>query len=107
MESGKSISGCAVIDQLIESSKTLESGERAQWYYRLEWIPLYSELEERDLIRDSTSQTIYYSIPKQTNDDGIPRKDMPIMLLLLGANGKCIQESILELAIKYSLPTQK
>src|SRR6185369_18095795 len=96
---------CPAIDQLIESSKTLDNGEPAWEYYHLVWMP-YSEFKDIELVGNFYNQTIYYAKRKRTWDN-ISNNEVMVMLLLLGTNSECTQEAIHNFARVHSLPTHK
>src|SRR5438128_3414475 len=103
-------SGCPAIDQLVESSKTLDNGESAQKSNYLEWIP-YSEFTDIELIEHSTSnQPTHYATYKQAKEynyyDPLSLYK-PVEMLFLGTVDECTQGFITEFAKKHSLPTHK
>src|SRR5438132_11090540 len=100
METIESISRClAAIDQLIESSKTVDDGELVE---HLKWIP-YSEFTNIESIEHSTSnQPTHYATYEQAKTN-----DKRVEMLLLGTVDECTQESIHEFAKTHSLPTHK
>src|SRR5438128_2962468 len=94
-------SGCPVIDQLIESSKTLGNGKSARkvYHHHLKWIP-YSEFTDIESIEHSAdNQPTYYATYEQ---DG-----KLVEMLRIGTVDECLREFIHEFAKTYSLPTHK
>src|SRR5438128_10063328 len=103
-------SGCPAIDQLVESSKTLDNGESAQKSNYLKWIP-YSEFTDIESIKHSTSnQPTHYATYEQAKKryyyDTLSSYKY-VEMLLLGTVDECTQEFIQEFARTYSLPTHK
>src|SRR5438128_1160933 len=99
-------SGCPAINQLIESSKTLDDDESVQERNRLEWIP-YSEFTDIESIGHSNdNQPAYYATHVQVNDDYTPSYKL-VEMLLLGTRDECTREFVHEFARTYSLPTRK
>src|SRR5580765_1951216 len=112
METMESISGCPAIDQLIQSSKTLDDGETAREDSHLKWIP-YSEFTDIESIERSTNNqptcyATYEQAKEQRNGYGelLPSCKL-VEMLLLGTIDECTQEFIHEFARTYSLPTHK
>src|SRR5437016_6345675 len=103
----ETIERCSAIDQLIESSKTLDNGESARKSYHLKWIP-YSEFTDIKSIEHSTSnhQPTYYAMYKQARNDNTPSYKQ-VEMLLLGTVNECTHEFIHEFARTHSLPTHK
>jgi len=92
----ENVSGCPAIDQLIESSKTLNNGEIIS-NGNLEWISS-SDFTEIEPIQHFTGLKIRYA-----KYNGRPA----VVLLFLGTSDKCKHEFINEVARIYSLPTHK
>src|SRR5438128_871665 len=102
METIENASGCPAIDQLVESSKTLDNGETARESNHLKWIA-YSEFTNIKSIEHSTSnQPTHYATYEQAKTNG-----KLVAMLLLGAVDECNQEFITEFTRTYSLPTHK
>src|SRR5438128_10203329 len=101
MEDCKSISECPAIDELVESSKTLDNDEESvnEYYPHLKWIP-YRELTDIRSCQSSIKQTAYYATYMLEEAEAV-------MLLLLGTVEECTQELIHEFARTHSLPTHK
>src|SRR5438128_2945109 len=112
METIENASGCPAIDQLIESSKTLDNGKSAREDYHLKWIP-YSEFTDIESIEHSTgNQPTHYATyerAKKQHDyyGNLISSYKLVEMLLLGTVDECTQEFIQEFARTYSLPTQK
>ena len=98
LKANTNTSAYVAIDQLIESSKFLDSGEPAEKRYHLEWIP-YSELRHIEVFQSFNDQTIYYGTHEKTYSTE------HVMLLLLGNNDTCTQAFIDDLARIYSIPS--
>src|SRR5438128_11694364 len=103
-------SGCPAIDQLVESSKTLDNGESAREFNHLKWIP-YSEFTDIESIEHSTSkQPTHYATYEQAKyyyDLSSTSSYKLVEMLLLRTVDECTQEFIHEFARTYSLPTHK
>src|SRR5947209_1129144 len=99
MEVCKRISGCPAVDDLIQSSKTLDNGESTQEDYHLKWIP-YSEFTHIEPIEHSTANKPTHYATYETNDKLVE-------MLLLGIVDECTHEFITEFARIHSLPTYK
>src|SRR5438552_1532234 len=96
----ETIERCPAIDQLIESSKTLDNGESTGKSYHLKWIP-YSEFTDIDSTGHSTgNQPTYYATYEHDSDKQVE-------MLLLGTVDECTHEFIHEFARTHSLPTHK
>src|SRR5437899_595565 len=110
MKNMENASGCPALDQLIQSSKTLDDGKSAQEDYHLKWIP-YSELTNIELIEHSTGkQPTYYAMyerAKRCVEYIDNSSDKYIEILLLGTVDECTQEFIHEFGRTFSLPTHK
>src|SRR5438128_5808762 len=109
MESIENASGCPAIDQLIESSKTLDDGELVE---HLKWIP-YSEFTDIESIEHSTDNqptptyyATYEQAKKYNHYDPLSSYKL-VEMLLLGTVDKCTQEFIHEFAKTHSLPTHE
>src|SRR5437879_11834485 len=97
MESIENASGCPAIDQLIESSKTLDNGELVE---NLKWIP-YSEFTNIESIEHSTDNqptpTYYatYDQAKKHPYTGISDDSHKLVeMLLFGTVDECTQEFV-------------
>src|SRR5438128_339435 len=91
MKTMENASGCPTLDQLIQSSKTLDGGKSAREDYHLKWIP-YSELTDIESIEHSTgNQPTYYA----TYERAISSYKL-VEMLLLGTRDECKQEFIHE-----------
>src|SRR5438128_2205437 len=103
-------SGCPAIDQLVESSKTLDNGESAREFNHLKWIP-YSEFTDIESIEHSTSkQPTHYATYEQAKyyyDLSSTSSYKLVEMLLLGTVDECTQEFIHEFSRTYSLPTHR
>src|SRR5438128_4004178 len=108
METIENSSGCPAIDQLIESSKTLDDGKLVE---NLKWIP-YSEFTNIESIEHSTSnQPTHYATYERAKEQHYYGELLPsyklVEMLLLETVDECSQESIHEFAKTHSLPTHK
>src|SRR5438128_9649076 len=111
METIESASGCPAINQLVESSKTLDNGEPAQKSNYLEWIP-YSEFTDIESIEHSTSNqpthyATYKRVKNQHDNYDLFSSYKLVAILLLGTVDECTQKFIHEFTRIYSLPTHK
>src|SRR5438128_4610975 len=103
METIENASGCPAIDQLVESSKTLDNGETAQKSNHLEWIP-YSEFTDIvvSIVHSTSNQPTHYATYEQAKTN-----DKLVEMLRLGTVDECTRESIHEFAKTHSLPTHE
>src|SRR5438128_6021116 len=100
METIENASECPAIDQLVESSKTLDNGEPAQKSNYLEWIP-YSEFTDIESIEHSTSsQPTHYATYEQAKKkySALLSSYKLVEMLLVGTVDECTQEFIHEFA---------
>ena len=91
METIENASGCPAIDQLVESSKTLDNGETAaQKSNHLEWIP-YSEFTDIvvSIVHSTSNQPTHYATYEQAKTN-----DNLVAMLLLGTVDECTQKFI-------------
>src|SRR5438128_11948374 len=99
----ETIVGCPAMDQLIQSSKTLDDGETARENSHLKWIP-YSEFTDIESIEHYISnQPAYYATYEKAKYIGDPESYKLVEMLLLGTVDKCAQEFIHEFAKTHSL----
>src|SRR5438128_2661159 len=104
--------GCPAIDQLIESSKTLNNGKSAREDYHLKWIP-YSEFTDIKSIEHSTgNQPTHYATYERAKEQHdaygalLPSYKL-VEMLRLGTVDECTREFIHEFAKIHSLPTHE
>src|SRR6185436_10487819 len=98
------ISGCPAIDQLIESSKTLENGKPVLEAHHLKWIS-YSELSNIASIDHTTTQTVYTASYKQTDNYTSSKRAESVILLGIFNDNSTKEFDGHEFARLYSLPT--